>query len=347
MERQSDPAHGEQSTGVAGVAGVSLADRPSSCFGEVPSQADNGFHHSTLFYSGDDGFLRGTVPFISEGLAADEPILVAVGSARIELLKQALGQEAERVRVVDMRMLGHNPARIIPAWHQFLEDHPSDGRSVRGIGEPIWPGRSPAELTECQRHESLLNVAFDQGRAWHLLCPYDLDGLDEATIQAARRSHPFVAHEGGSQASDAYVRADMGPGPFDGNLPPPGAPVAQLAFTGSQLAVLRALLSDWALGFQLDPERTQHLVLAVNELTSNSVRHGGGRGRLRMWKEEQTLLVEVHDRGHISEPLIGSTRPTPEQPKGRGLWLVHHLCDLVQIRSHDAGNVVRLHMRLP
>ena len=31
---------------------------------------------------------------------------------------------------------------------------------------------------------------------------------------------------------------------------------------------------------------------------------------------------------------------------GRGLWLVNHLCDLVQVRSSQAGNVIRLHMSL-
>jgi hypothetical protein len=31
---------------------------------------------------------------------------------------------------------------------------------------------------------------------------------------------------------------------------------------------------------------------------------------------------------------------------GRGLWIVNHLCDLVQLRSSPAGNVVRLHMAI-
>jgi anti-sigma regulatory factor (Ser/Thr protein kinase) len=344
MKRLNHPGQAEPLTE---MASVSLAEPSSSHVGEMAPEQDNGFHHMTLFYRGDEGFLQGTVPFLNDGLAAEEPILVAVASARIELLKQALGARAAGIRFLDMRVLGHNPARMIPAWRRFLEDHPCDGRSVRGIGESIWPGRTKAELTECQRHESLLNVAFDRGRAWRLLCPYDLDGLDDTTIEAARSSHPFIAHESGSRASDAYVRADMGPGPFHGTLPPAKAPVAQVAFTCDQLAGLRQLLSEWASGFRLDLERTQRLVLAVNELASNSVRHAGGRGTLRMWKEEQTLLVEVRDAGHISEPLIGRMRPTPEQPNGRGVWLVHHLCDLVQIRSNDAGTVVRLHTHLP
>ena len=64
------------------------------------------------------------------------------------------------------------------------------------IGEPIWPGRSPAELLECQHHEALLNLAFDPGQAWHLLCPYDLDGLDDEVIEAARLSHPLIVGSG-------------------------------------------------------------------------------------------------------------------------------------------------------
>jgi anti-sigma regulatory factor (Ser/Thr protein kinase) len=261
-------------------------------------------------------------------------------------LKEALDDNAERVRFTDMHLLGSNPARIIPAWHQFLEDHAPDGRPVRGIGEPIWPGRSPAELTECQRHESLLNLAFDDGQAWRLLCPYDLDGLNDQVIEAAQRSHPFLAREGVSQRSDAYLHTHDAPGPFDGALPPPLAQADELAFTHEELGTLRRFVSQRAAGALLGADRTEDLVLAVNELATNSVRYGGGRGLLRMWKEAETLLCEVHDRGHISEPLVGRTRPIPHQRSGRGLWLVNHLCDLVQIRSTPTGSVVRAHMRL-
>jgi anti-sigma regulatory factor (Ser/Thr protein kinase) len=308
--------------------------------------AKHSFHHETLFYAGDDGFIGGTLPFINEALAAEDLILVAVSNARIELLKEALDDDVERVRFTDMHLLGSNPARIIPAWHQFLEDHAPDGRPVRGIGEPIWPGRSPAELTECQRHESLLNLAFDDGQAWRLLCPYDLDGLDDQVIEAAQRSHPFVAREGVSQRSDAYLHAHEAPGPFDGALPAPLTQADELAFTHEELGTLRRFVSQRAAGALLGADRTEDLVLAVNELATNSVRYGGGEGLLRMWRETETLLCEVHDRGHISEPLVGRTRPIPHQRSGRGLWLVNHLCDLVQIRSTPTGSVVRAHMRL-
>ena len=73
----------------------------------------------------------------------------------------------------DMSELGQNPARIIPAWRDFVDAGDGQASPRRGIGEPIWVGRSDVELIECQRHESLLNVAFDEAPTWWLLCPYD------------------------------------------------------------------------------------------------------------------------------------------------------------------------------
>jgi len=323
-------------------AGVSSAEQATA----ATERVGNGFHHEALFYGGEHGFLKGTLPFLKDALAAGEPVLVAVGEDKTELLKQVLGRDSELVSFTDVPLLGHNPARMIPAWERFLKENALENRPVRGIGEPIWHGRSPAEVTECQRHESLLNLAFDGGLAWRLLCPYDLERLDDDAIEAARRSHPFVAEDGGSRVSEAYLCGDAALGPFGGTLPAPPAGAEELAFTASEMGRLRHLLSEWASGLELSYERTEHLVLAVTELASNSVHHGGGGGTLRMWREEGALLVEVRDRGCIEEPLVGRTRPDPEQPTGRGLWLVNHLCDLVQIRSAPAGSVVRVHMRL-
>ncbi len=57
-----------------------------------------------------------------------------------------------------MAELGRNPARIIPEVQAFTDKHP--GQRVRFVGEPIWPGRSAAEICEATRHEALLNLAF-------------------------------------------------------------------------------------------------------------------------------------------------------------------------------------------
>ncbi len=299
-----------------------------------------------LYYAeGVDGFVAGTLPFVKRALAGQEPVLVAVGAERIAGLKEALGDEAERVRFADMRVLGGNPARIIPAWREFLERNCDDGGPAFGIGEPIWPERSPAELVECQYHEALLNLAFDPGQAWRLLCPYDLDGLDDEVIEAARLSHPLIAGAAGSEPSAVYRCAHEPPIPLEDPLPAPCPPIEERTFAIEGLHALRRFVSAWASEELLDDERRERLILAVNELASNSIRHGGGRGKLLVWRESDMLLCEIRDSGHIADPLAGRGRPRVEEHGGRGLWLANQLCDLVQVRTSPAGSIVRAHMR--
>ena len=88
-------------------------------------------------------------------------------------------------------------------------------------------------------------------------------------------------------------------------------------------------------------------MLAVNEVATNSVRHGGGRGTLRAWQEDGRADLRGARRGRFDDPLAGRRRPTGAQIGGYGLWLANQVCDLVQVRSHADGSAVRVHMREP
>src|SRR4051794_1494681 len=167
------------------------------------------FRHEALFYSGLEGFVEGTVPFLREGVQRDEAILVVVSADKIARLRLELGRDAEQVRFADMAHIGVNPARIIPAWRDFVQENVRAGRRMRGIGEPIWAARSPAELVECQLHESLLNVAFEGERGFILLCPYDVDSLGADVIAEAQASHPHLVERGSTRSSDRYRGLDV------------------------------------------------------------------------------------------------------------------------------------------
>jgi anti-sigma regulatory factor (Ser/Thr protein kinase) len=307
---------------------------------------EKGFRHEALFYGDEDDFLAGTVPFVREGLTAGEPVLVALGGAGSRALAGELGGEARDVGFIDMLELGRNPARIIPAWRQFVDDHGGEGQPIRGIGEPIWAGRTEAELAECRHHESLLNRAFADTQAFSLLCPYDAEALDERVLYGARCTHPFLSEVHTSRPSDAYLAPDLAPGPFEGDLSPASEQARELTFTAQELRAVRHFVSDEAAGAGLEDERKKDLVLAVSEVSTNSVLHAGGEGTLRIWRENGSLLCDVSDSGRLEHPLLGRERPTTRQERGRGLWLVNQLCDLVQMRSFPEGNVVRLHMSL-
>jgi anti-sigma regulatory factor (Ser/Thr protein kinase) len=302
------------------------------------------FRHEAVLYDGTDGFMDAIVPFLREGAVSDEPMLVAVDAPKIARLKEALGVDAGGVRFAEMRALGRNPACIIPAWREFVLEHASAGRPMRGVGEPIWAGREGAELDECHRHESLLNTAFDGGPTWTLLCPYDTSALPEHVIDDARCTHPVVSTGETHTASDTY-RARYAE-TLLGELPEPDGYVEELAYGLDDLGTVRGLVMAWGVAAGLSAQRAADMVLAVNELASNSVRYGGGTGVLRSWREGGRFVCEVRDGGRIEDPLIGRALPVDEAPTGRGLWLVNQVCDLVQVRSLEPGAVARLHMAI-
>lgn len=319
-----------------------LADRQDEI---PPRMAETDFHHEAFFYGDADEFLAGALPFLREGLEAGEPALVAVSGERARALEAELDGAAAEVRFVDMAELGRNPARIIPAWQQFVDEHGGSDRPVRGIGEPVWPGRDADEIDECERHEALLNHAFWGGPAWRLLCPYDSSALDDEVLEAARSTHAVVS--GSWTSLDAARGPEIDPGaisPFAGVLPGHPAEADSFEFDRAGLHEARALAGAAADGAGLSAERRFDLVAAVGELTANSVMHGGGSGTIRVWREAGSLVVQVEDAGVIEEPLTGRVRPDPSQHHGRGLWMVNHLCDLAQVRSGPGGTTVRVRM---
>jgi anti-sigma regulatory factor (Ser/Thr protein kinase) len=300
------------------------------------------FEHSALLYEGEADFAAGVSPFLREGIARDEAVMVAVGGEKVDRLAEALGEQAGAVSFVDMERVGRNPGRICSAWHDFLDGSP--GRPARGVGEPIWAGRSAAELIECQLHESLLNLAFADATDFRLLCPYDTAALAPAVLHEATCSHPAVVQGGVRDPSRRY-RTDDVLAPFQTPLPAPAGGVDVLAFDRYTARDARELATGVARPTGLDDERVEDLELALAEVVNNSVEHGGGRGVLRVWCEDRAVVCEVRDRGRISDPQVGRRRPPLGAEHGRGLWMAHQLVDLVQVRSDRDGTVVRLQMR--
>jgi anti-sigma regulatory factor (Ser/Thr protein kinase) len=301
------------------------------------------FHHEAVFYAGDREFVDRSRAFLEEGMERDEPALVMVGRRKLELLREGLGGRADQVHFADMEVVGRNPARIIPAWSRFVADHSGNGDGMRGIGEPIWADRNPSELSECQLHESLINVAFASADEFRLICPYDTSALADDVIAEARRSHPIVSHGGAEAHSHDYCAIDDVAARFAASLPDAPLDAEEVTVTLADLRdarrLVRARAQEAGLGGRADD-----LALAVNEVLSNSLNHARQDGTLRVWEEPEGLVCEVRDGGHIVQPLIGREEPSIGQIGGHGIWLVNLVCDLVQVRSSPGGSTVRMQM---
>ena len=302
------------------------------------------FRHEAFVYKGTEDFVAGTAGFVREGLDAHEAVLVAVIKANTRALCSELGRDAREVEFLDMESLGRNPARIIPAWQAWVDRNTAGGRAFRGIGEPIWAGRGPLEIRECQTHEHLLNAAFDAGPAWSLLCPYDAHGLPAEVVERASESHPAVlGRSGGDFRQRLDYDARAAEQAFAAPLPDLGTPLAQLPFDLADLGLLRSTIRGLAPRLGLAGRRLADFLLVADELASNSIRHGGGRGRFLLWRQGAHAICEARDAGVIADPLVGRRRPDIlARDGGAGLWSANQLSDLVLIYSvPDSGTMVR------
>ncbi|MFI5688344.1 anti-sigma factor RsbA family regulatory protein [Streptomyces sp. NPDC051636] len=301
------------------------------------------FVHPALFYADEQQYLAGTVPFIRDALAGGEPVAVAVPGENLRLIQGELGADGESVRFLDMREAGRNPGRIIPGVLRAFADTQPPGRRVRIIGEPIWAGRNATEYPACVQHEALINAAF-QGREVTILCPYDTGRLDERVLADAYATHPTVIPAGAAEerGSDAYA-PDLVVARY--NEPLPAVPDGlSFDFVADTLSQARHTATAEGARLGLTGIRLEDLALITAELTTNSVVHGGGSGRLRVWAEGGYVVCEVRDKGRLTDPLAGRRPASRDQRGGRGLLLVNLVADLVRLHTGEDGTTVRCYL---
>ena len=306
---------------------------------------DRRFRHLALLYEGADEFVAGTSRFVREGLDAGEAVLVSVIEERARSLREELGADSARVEFLAVAEVGRNPARIIPLWQDWVARNAGRGAAFRGIGEAVWVGRTELEIRECRMHEHLLNIAFGAGSGWTLLCPYDAARLPRPVIDGVTGSHPAMLGAGATGQSAAFD-ACAGLDAFAVPSPELGPPLFEASFGVEDLPRLRAAVRERAGPLGLHGRSVEDLVLVADELASNSVCHGGGRGCLVLWRSDGHAVCEVRDRGLIVDPLVGRRRPDLTVPgSGAGLWAANQLCDLLLIHSTPTtGTAVRAYL---
>jgi anti-sigma regulatory factor (Ser/Thr protein kinase) len=307
---------------------------------EMQDQAalDGGLSHLAFFYRDQRDYLAQIQAFARAGQEHGEPVFIAVPEDKGRLLREHLG---ERIRYADMARLGRNPARIIPEVRAFIDAHP--GQRVRYVGEPIWPGRSAAEMCEAARHEALINLAF-AGMAATILCPYDAAGLPPSVLCEAERTHPAILGNGHLADAVRYAGPGSIPQECDRPLPDPPSTAETLSYE-TDLRPVRNIVASYARRAGLPDERVANLVLAASEIAANTLRHTGAGGTVHVWHAEDEVLCQIQDQGWITDPLAGRVR-RPADERGHGLWVVNQMCDLVELRTSRSGTTIRLHMAL-
>ena len=131
------------------------------------------------------------------------------------------------------------------------------------------------------------------------------------------------------------------------NAQVPGATLLSASFGGAQLVIMRRAVDRAAAGLGLDEVRRQDLVLAVGELITNAVRHGGGRGRLELWVSQGRLWFRVSDEGPGMAVAVPAVAPPASIPGGRGLWIARQVTEQMQLSTGPDGTTIECAIALP
>ncbi|GII05396.1 sensor histidine kinase [Planobispora takensis] len=299
--------------------------------------------HQAAFYGSDERFLTVALPFVYDGLAKGEPVLVSTTPANLELLGDALGRDGRRVDYAEAAFLGRRPVQRTTAFHRYWRRRGPEapyGGHVRVISEPVWTGRAPGDVRVWQRMEAIQNLLLEGTNVW-MICPYDTRVLDPALIATARRTHPSLSEDGRASAlcpeytdpADFVLECDAVPLP-----PPPEEAITRYVET---LPTLRSFVSDQATFFGLSRDRSTLLAVAVNEVAG----HLDPPVTVHLWERFGAIVCQVHRAGGgLTDPLAGFVPPSPTAGPGDGLWIARQLCDRLDIHHDADGCTVQVHV---
>jgi anti-sigma regulatory factor (Ser/Thr protein kinase) len=310
--------------------------------------------HRALIGASDAELVDGTVAFVHDALDAGEPVVIACTDPTAELLQKALADRPQVAWAEWGEVYGHGPAAAVTAVRRLGERYRTPGHPVvRVVLEPL-AGPDRDTWREWQRYDAVLDHQLDEAELLGdapllVLCLCDTRRAAPELIQAARDTHPSLQVDGAAVANPGHVDAAE----YLTSLPVPVEPLEDTeplvrADSVRDLRGLRRDLAARAADARL-PTGTESaledFLLAVDEMTTNALRHGRPPVDLRLWVDDRRLVCTVTDRGAgLQDPFIGYGPAHGDDLSlgGMGLWLARQLCDHVDITVADEGVRVRL-----
>jgi anti-sigma regulatory factor (Ser/Thr protein kinase) len=302
-----------------------------------------GLVHDAFLYREADEYVGAIMTFLRGDGADRSPALVAVPGRQLSLLQALLDDGLQPVTFADMDELGRNPARLTAAMRRFVERH--NAIPPRLVTEAVRPGGAAATYREIVLHEAVLAQAL-AGSTASVLCPVDASACSPEVLEDVAHTHPHVVMTGEREPSPAYD-STLAATLFDHRLPAV-PPTSGRHVYRHDLADLRRFVEAGAAQAGLPSELIDDLVLAANEVATNSLVHAEGPGVIHLWADPELreVVCDLCDEGYIAQLLAGRIAPSLFSRHGWGLWMVNQVCDLVEMRSGSWGTNIRLHMRL-
>lgn len=297
-----------------------------------------GATHTGLVYDGDRHYAETVGGFLRDGLEQGQRALLIAAPRRMDLVRAALGADADRVTYLDEADV------YSPQWNAYrvqLEFISRQSGRARVVSEQSLTRRVPAELVDYRRIEAAINVLFADTPV-DVLCPYDA-ALPSDLLDIGRDTHDSML--GVDRGHSAWSEDPMGLLTDLAQVapPPPGATTLDIS-SPSEVALARRLVRSRGAAAGLVDDLVDDLALAVTEVLTNALLHGTPPARLHVYDDGPTWVCHVQDSGAgLADPLSGMLPPSEPADHGYGLWLARQLCTAVDVGTDATGTHVRLH----
>jgi anti-sigma regulatory factor (Ser/Thr protein kinase) len=304
--------------------------------------------HDALLYDSPAHLAAVAAPFLLAGLAAGDAAVIATSAPTAGLLREAVDGHPDVHILVRGDVYRARTPTAITTFRRLAELREAEGaRQVRVVGEVDF-GTTERDWLEWQRYEAVINEALAGWPLWGL-CVFDTQRLPEPLLDSALRTHPHLATARGREDNPLFTQ----PADYLRALPVPAEPLEATrprlhASRVDDFAGLRRAVAMELARVPAAEDLVQDYLLAVDEMTSNAVRHGGRPVDLRLWIGADRIVCTIGDRGTGWDDPFAGYGPAHGQDLSRGgmgLWLARQLCDHVDISTGTDGAMVRLTLR--
>jgi anti-sigma regulatory factor (Ser/Thr protein kinase) len=297
-------------------------------------------------YDSDEDLRRRVLPFLREGLAAGETVVVLVSGHAATRLRDGLGADHAHVQWQVPRVSYRSLGPMVDGLRRYLAGQREDGHQVRLLAE-YHTSSSAARTAAYLRFEAASNdVLGDYGFPW--ACLYDRRRYPPEVLEEVTQVHPHLLDREGRATDstrflppDTYLAAH--PGPL--SAVPAHLPLDIPLGAAGQLATVRHAAVEAARSLGLPAEDDNDFELAAGEILSNAIRHGELPGRVRLWATPRHVVFRVDDQGSGDDIATKGFRPPdPAHPHrgGMGVWFARQLADAVHVNTGPAGAAVEL-----
>jgi serine/threonine-protein kinase RsbT len=120
-------------------------------------------------------------------------------------------------------------------------------------------------------------------------------------------------------------------------------PIQRIAVAGENDGLVAGSVARrFADAHGFDRRASAEVAIAVSELATNIIKHGGGRGDVELQSEGDVLIVRVLDRGPGPSDRLHEAMAAEEPPPGdgrRGTSAVRRLMDSVSFNRRSGGGL--------